>query len=219
MRFGILLTLLFTLIITTSPCSAEIRVPMKIQNNTDATLTVTLMSSGYVDLPYHPNEAYGQYTVPPVTTLTFPRALRLGYTHILVEARRCKGVRPIDRTFYHGKSKTGVSFEFFPKDFGKSVMFDSTDRSNGNHVSSFPNLTGQWKCKKYCPAGAVGKSASIKQGESPQLHFTNEGGGKSEGRFVDQNTIIATQWGNLRGDIKAGGMEIHWGNGTVWERH
>jgi hypothetical protein len=84
-------------------------------------------------------------------------------------------------------------------------------------TSSLPNLTGHWICTKHCPAGGEGKTARIAQEES-RLHFTNEGGGKSEGRLENPNTVIATQWGNLRGDIKGGGTSIHWSNGTVWVR-
>lgn len=100
----------------------------------------------------------------------------------------------------------------------KILLDNCAVRSNNNRASSFPNLTGQWKCTRNCPAGGVGKYANIKQGQSRQLNFTNEGGGTSDGRFVDQNTVIATQWGNLQGYIKEGGRSIHWGNGTVWER-
>lgn len=82
---------------------------------------------------------------------------------------------------------------------------------------SLPNLTGDWICTKKCPAGGEGKIAKIAQQES-RLHFTNEGGGISEGRFENPNTVIATQWGNLRGAIKDGGTSIHWSNGTIWSR-
>ena len=83
--------------------------------------------------------------------------------------------------------------------------------------ASLPNLAGDWICTKSCPAGGEGNIARIKQ-KGSQLHLTNEAGGTSEGRFEGSNTIVATQWGNVKGDIRDGGNEIHWRNGTIWIR-
>lgn len=59
-----------------------------------------------------------------------------------------------------------------------------------------------------------GQTASIAQvGNS--LTFTNEFGGTSAGHFLNDNQVIATDWGGLVGTIV--NDRIQWANGTVWE--
>lgn len=51
------------------------------------------------------------------------------------------------------------------------------------------------------------------------ITFINKGGGKATGRFVEQNTVVAVEWGNLRATVSDDASELRWTNGTVWRRH
>lgn len=131
-----LLALLAVLLLLPQPSAAEIRTSLTIHNNTDATLTIFLM------LPYEKNAIYGEYIVPPVSARTFSAALRLGYTRMIAEARRCSGTPRVDRTFYYGSSTQGAVIELFPKDFGLSVMFDGNSAPGGQEPAA---LDGLWE--------------------------------------------------------------------------
>ena len=75
----------------------------------------------------------------------------------------------------------------------------------------FPAIGGNWRIGN--------RPVTITQSEEGGLLFTNEGGSRSAGHFIDANTVIATDWvGGLRGTLKDGGNTIRWANGTVWFR-
>ena len=77
--------------------------------------------------------------------------------------------------------------------------------------SSLPAIGGGWRINN--------RPASIKQSADGVLLFINEGGARSAGRFIDANTVIASDWvGGLRGTLEDGGNTIRWANGTVWFR-
>lgn len=69
-------------------------------------------------------------------------------------------------------------------------------------------LAGSWRIG--------GKPCSI-TGPNEQLTFTNEYGASSRGKLADPATVVATDWGNLRGRLLEGGSFILWENGTWWE--
>lgn len=123
------------LVLLALPSLAEIRVPLVIHNNTDATLTITLTSTAQHE------QVYGEYVVPPATAKRFPGALHLGYTTLIVEALRCNGVSPVQRDIYLNSSSQGAAFEFFPKDFGKTYMADAPDR--GSSAAEL-DIVGTW---------------------------------------------------------------------------
>lgn len=80
------------------------------------------------------------------------------------------------------------------------------------------DLSGEWICQRYCPAGGAGKTARILQ-EAKTLHFTNEGGMRSDGILQDDlKTVVAYQWENLNGTLSEDGKQLTWANGTVWTR-
>jgi hypothetical protein len=73
-----------------------------------------------------------------------------------------------------------------------------------------PSIGGGW---------LINRQVSISQSDNGDLLFINESGDRSSGRFLDQNTVIATDWaGGLRGTLLDGGKSIRWANGTVWYR-
>jgi hypothetical protein len=78
------------------------------------------------------------------------------------------------------------------------------------------DLAGAYICTVKCPAGGVGAVARIEQ-NGAALVFFNEAGDRSRGRFLDTSTVVAEEWGNLRAAVQAGGQELHWENGTVWQ--
>lgn len=89
--------------------------------------------------------------------------------------------------------------------------------------SSLPNLAGSWICREGCQ-GVLGRDegidfADIAQ-EGRRLRFKNEGGGTSEGHFVQgsDTQVVATDWGGLRATVSGDGRAIRWDNGTVWVR-
>jgi outer membrane protein OmpA-like peptidoglycan-associated protein len=84
--------------------------------------------------------------------------------------------------------------------------------------SSMPDLSGEWICEAYCPAGGVGRTARIVQ-EKTTLHLINEGGMKSEGQLrADFSSIVASDWQNGTARIGDGGRQLIWANGTKWTR-
>jgi len=84
-------------------------------------------------------------------------------------------------------------------------------------MQSRPDLGGIWY--DYTPkTGNKGKDSKIYQ-SGDKLTFVNEFGGRSEGHFVDAQTVIATGWeGGLRGSLQNGNKRIVFMNGSVWER-
>ena len=88
---------------------------------------------------------------------------------------------------------------------------DGAASSGGRAEDGLPAIGGGWRINN--------RPASIKQSADGVLLFINEGGARSAGRFIDANTVIATDWvGGLRGTLEDGGNTIRWANGTVWFR-
>jgi hypothetical protein len=82
--------------------------------------------------------------------------------------------------------------------------------SNGQGFTVW-SIGGAWTCD--------GRPTSITQDGSGNLVFTNQMGGLSKGRFLNTDTVIATEWeGGLHGSVQDGGKTIRWANGTVWSR-
>lgn len=88
---------------------------------------------------------------------------------------------------------------------------------DGGGGGAFIDLTGTYTCLDKCPAGGIGKVARIEQ-SGDLITFINEGGGKATGRFVDRNTVVAVEWGNLRAIVSGDAQELRWANGTIWRR-
>jgi hypothetical protein len=84
-------------------------------------------------------------------------------------------------------------------------------------ASPIPDLSGDWICMRYCPAGGEGKRARITQNER-QLQLVNEGGGVSAGQIADDlRSISANNWG-VSAAVEDNGQSLRWSNGTVWLR-
>jgi len=77
-----------------------------------------------------------------------------------------------------------------------------------------PNLQGKWIC--FGPCQKPGQPVFIDQAGN-ELHFYNEVGDVSVGKFQDPNKVVASGW-NLTGTIKPDGQSINWANGTIWSR-
>ena len=93
----------------------------------------------------------------------------------------------------------------------------SAVQNSGKHAV-VPGLAGEWVCRDYCPQGGEGKTAHIAQ-SGVILHFINEGGGKSEGRVAsDSQSVLASDCGNLQGNLERNATLIRWTNGTVWAK-
>lgn len=95
-----------------------------------------------------------------------------------------------------------------------AVIFDTMLAEAG--VATPVSLSGAYICLAHCPAGGAGKEARIEQNGNV-LTFINEGGNRSSGYFEAQ-TVVASEWGNLRATIQNNGRELHWSNGTIWQR-
>jgi hypothetical protein len=66
-------------------------------------------------------------------------------------------------------------------------------------------------------AGYLGQCEIRQSGSS--LKFINENGQSSSGRFIDSDTVIASDWeGGLIGHITQNGHRIEWENGSWWEQ-
>ncbi len=81
-----------------------------------------------------------------------------------------------------------------------------------NFYNSLPKIAGTWYY-----AGKQSSPASISQ-SGTTLTFTNENGLVSTGSFQDSNTVIATGWSNLLGNLNSTLDRIDWANGTYWTR-
>lgn len=79
------------------------------------------------------------------------------------------------------------------------------------------NLAGEYTCQNNCPAGGEGAISRIEQ-DGMGLFFINEGGNRSSGIFLNSSTVVAKDWGNLHATVRKNGLELHWANGTVWQR-
>ncbi|NPV63250.1 MAG: hypothetical protein HPY61_11590 [Methanotrichaceae archaeon] len=78
------------------------------------------------------------------------------------------------------------------------------------------DLNGNWEMGG--PYNAGEPCQIIQQGSA--LAFINENGDQSEGGFIDESTVIATDWEDgLRGTISDDGNRIDWANGTWWVRN
>lgn len=74
-----------------------------------------------------------------------------------------------------------------------------------------PDLSGAWD------KGYLGPCEIRQSGGS--LEFINENGQSSSGRFIDSETVIASDWeSGLIGHITQNDNRIDWENGTWWER-
>jgi Bacterial Ig-like domain len=58
-----------------------------------------------------------------------------------------------------------------------------------------------------------GQTTTVEESGSV-LTFINEHGGQSQGHYLNATQVVATNWGNLVGNLVNG--NIHWTNGTVW---
>lgn len=98
-----------------------------------------------------------------------------------------------------------------------SLLLTSSGRSlvvSGQ--ASNPDLSGNWE-SKYQPDSNWADAAVTQEGSS--LTFHNERGGKSRGRFVSPNEVVAEEWeGGLRARVTDGGNRLEWANGSVWRR-
>jgi|GEM_PF-2811890 len=59
-----------------------------------------------------------------------------------------------------------------------------------------------------------GETAAIAQAAN-LLTFTNEHGSVSQGRFLNETHVVATDWGGLIGEIVNG--RLGWRNGSIWQ--
>jgi hypothetical protein len=82
-------------------------------------------------------------------------------------------------------------------------------------AQQMPNLEGSWICIGNCQK--PGQPVFVDQ-SGDELHFYNEVGDISDGKFLDSNTVVAIGWRNLIGKIKPDGQSINWANGTIWSR-
>jgi hypothetical protein len=81
---------------------------------------------------------------------------------------------------------------------------------------SNPDLSGNWE-SKYKPDSNWADASITQEGQS--LTFHNENGGKSKGRFVSPNQVVADDWENgLRARVTDDGNRLEWANGSVWRR-
>jgi hypothetical protein len=76
------------------------------------------------------------------------------------------------------------------------------------------NLAGKWKMGG---PYKVGQPCEIIQSEN-SLIFVNEGGGRADGTFEGNKTVVAVGWDGLKGDITENSSRINWRNGTWWIR-
>jgi hypothetical protein len=77
------------------------------------------------------------------------------------------------------------------------------------------DLNGNWEMGG--PYNAGEPCQIIQQGND--LTFINENGDQSGGKFIDESTVIATDWEDgLKGTISDDGDRIDWANGTWWVR-
>lgn len=82
-------------------------------------------------------------------------------------------------------------------------------------VNTDIDLSGAWT--GYWPGPKnVGQCQVLQTGGA--LTFINEGGLRSRGTFSDRATVVATDWGGLKGTLTDGGKRINWANGTWWTR-
>jgi hypothetical protein len=83
---------------------------------------------------------------------------------------------------------------------------DSFDQIRGSVDKAHP-LTGTWRF--------AGHAVSVAW-PFPRLLFTNADGEMSFGKFIDDTTVEATDWGKMRGRRIEAGSVILWENGTWW---
>lgn len=71
--------------------------------------------------------------------------------------------------------------------------------------------------KDWCIGDSTRLRAEISQSGN-NLEFRNESGGSSKGHFENAHTVVADDWGKLRGVLSANGLTIAWANNIVWKR-
>jgi hypothetical protein len=75
----------------------------------------------------------------------------------------------------------------------------------------FPNIAGTYDIEN----DGSSLTASVQQ-NGGNLTFVNERGESTPGFFNDADTVTASNWFNLQGELV--GNQIRWGNGTVWTK-
>ncbi len=86
-----------------------------------------------------------------------------------------------------------------------------------SNPSNFPDLSGVWY-DYTAQHGNKGSVSTIEQ-NGKNLIFINEFNDRSEGYFINSQTIIATKWeGGLKASLQNGNQRIVFTNGSVWER-
>lgn len=183
------LAMILAFLLCPQPAPAdEVRLPLTIHNNTGATLTITLMTA------HELNRAYGAYTVPPGSH-TLPAALRLGYTRFITEARRCGGVPHLDKTMYHGSSTHGLGLEYFPRDFGVSVMSDAPQPMTSSDDPAC-DLSGEWQSTLHGGAEGIAHWQFDPKGRGTyDARETGFGGASGTATLKGRTLVIAFSFG------------------------
>jgi len=81
-----------------------------------------------------------------------------------------------------------------------------------------PNLDGVW----YDYSGETNYTGVIShiQQNGTNLVFINVHNDRSNGKFLDNTSVIANEWqGGLKAKLENDGKRIVWRNGSVWERN
>lgn len=107
-------------------------------------------------------------------------------------------------------AKQKFTIEFQSADGGAT----SNDGNDGSD-NQIPDLSGTWGGA--WSAGYLGQCEIRQSGSS--LTFINDNGQSSSGKFIDSDTVIASDWeGGLIGHITQDGNRIEWENASWWER-
>lgn len=103
---------------------------------------------------------------------------------------------------------------------GKKIVWKNGsvwERSLRPVASGRPNLAGTWY--DYSPAFGINGAVTKIQQDGNKLVFTNSKNDVSEGFFIDNINIIASQWeGGLKASVQDNARRIVWKNGSVWQR-
>lgn len=78
-----------------------------------------------------------------------------------------------------------------------------------------PAITGSWTA--VIPAKGFRRGGYSIAGSADKLRFLSYDGASSNGRYLNDSTVIAEQW-NVTGKISPDGKRIDWSNATYWER-
>lgn len=119
------LSLVVLMTLVSSALASEPSRILVVHNNTDATIVVKVMPRG--------SSTIREQEVPPNSMSSLYNFLDYGRNEVSFSAPYTRpAVSAISQVFYaqHGGTRTHV-FDLFPRHFGKSVMFDSGERSVG----------------------------------------------------------------------------------------